>query len=726
MNHKQKNIKPFFKHDHNIPIDLPIHDVIDEFNKAMKDNIDIIQVIGSTGSGKSIILPSILAEEGYTVYVSVPTIAAVNGIMECMRENARDMSVVGYSCGSEKFYNSYTTRVVYATTQHILNVLMRVLNGKQQLPKNFVLFVDEAHHTSIENSALMCFAKFMKTTYPKKFMFRIITASATMIDMVYPNFSTSIIRCDGRLYPIQTHFHTETIDSTKEDLMANTLVDIVTRVHLDESDLSKAFLVFVSGESMTVKLADIFSRLTNVVAFELHSGLQKEEIRSVFKTYKGVRKIIVSTNIAESSVTITDVRYVFDMCLHKVPYMIDGRTTLKTILTSRNNSKQRSGRAGRLGEGHYYPFITEDDYANLQLSETPDIERMLPFKQVLDFMSNGLPAMDILDVSEERRVMILKELAKLNLIDKCNVVTNLGKEVLKYPVDLECAVMVHHAKTLALFSISDGGDDISMLSAIAILIFASVLSAIGTNGSMYWIGKENRKEPNRSDYMKTYFDRFEGSDDVRTWLNVFVSAIVEVGNDVPKDMEYSKFYFDWVAKNSLNNKTIKLAFQTFRRLVNMTIPNMSNNSKYNPDKFAHYWLQSYNVYNESGFDENVMTKLYDIIGSVYSDKIFDSPDTDYNGNCGYHDKSGKFYKIDQRRTHYSSTRNPKSIVALFPMIIEHGRGKNHIISGIAMYSPVDESDADNSVCSNNYYDNDTDCSSITGGTFDDSDSNGNN
>ncbi|KAI1079819.1 P-loop containing nucleoside triphosphate hydrolase protein [Whalleya microplaca] len=405
----------------------------------------VVIVCGETGCGKSTQVPSFLLEHQLSlgrpckIYCTEPrrisAISLARRVSEELGEGRGDLgtsrSLVGYSIRLES-NTSKESRLVYATT----GIVMRMLEGSNDLREITHLVLDEVHERSIDSDFLLIVLK--KLLIRRKDL-KVILMSATVDSERFSNYlgRAPILNVPGRTFPVQVKYLEDAIEATGYTLdqkshekmtdldddpaendadpssvtaaakelrqyspkTRNTLsqideyqiefdlvVQLIGRIAVDPAyvNYSKAILVFLPGIADIRTLNDsllgepFFQRGWEV--FPLHSTIATEDQERAFLVPPpGVRKIVLATNIAETGITIPDVTCVIDTGKHREMRFDERRQLSRLIDTfiSRANAKQRRGRAGRVQEGLCFHMFTKYRHDHLMSDQqTPEMLRL--------------------------------------------------------------------------------------------------------------------------------------------------------------------------------------------------------------------------------------------------------------------------------------------------------------------------------------------------------------
>lgn len=410
------------------------------------DREQVVIVCGETGCGKSTQVPSFLLEHQLSLgkpcklYCTEPrrisAISLARRVSEELGENKNDIgtsrSLVGYSIRLEA-NTSKETRLVFATT----GIVMRMLEGSNELREITHLVLDEVHERSIDSDFLLIVLKKLMT---KRKDLKVVLMSATVDAERFSKYfgGATILNVPGRTFPVKVNYLEDAIEltghtvdkrvkeklidldddeaeisepdsSTKPDLIKtlqtystrtrNTLsqideyqidfeliVQLIGRVAVDPSyiNYSKAILVFLPGIAEIRALNDMLlgDRFfqQNWLVYPMHSTIASEEQEAAFLIPpQGYRKIVLATNIAETGITIPDVTCVIDTGKHREMRFDERRQLSRLIDTfiSRANAKQRRGRAGRVQEGLCFHLFTKYRHDTIMSDQqTPEMLRL--------------------------------------------------------------------------------------------------------------------------------------------------------------------------------------------------------------------------------------------------------------------------------------------------------------------------------------------------------------
>lgn len=436
--------------------DLPIYEYKNELVEKLRDN-RVILIAGDTGCGKSTQVPQYILEAGYNKIVCTQPrrIACVSLAKRVAYETLTEFNAtVAYQIRFEKTKRK-DTNIIFMTE----GLLLRQAAEEETLTSYDVIILDEIHERHLHGDFLI---GIMKCLLHKRDDFKLILMSATINLELFKSYfaqeNVQVIQVPGRLYPIEMHYRPVIKDDKKQQRFDCTpYLQIIQMIDEKYSVSEKGdLLVFLNGFSEISTLASAVNeyaeRKRNWIVLQLHSSLSLEEQDKVFNyAPDGVRKCIISTNIAETSVTIDGVRFVIDS--GKVNRMfynsIGGFNKLIETNISQDSAKQRAGRAGRTGPGICYRLYSEDDLKGFE-AFTPAEIHLVPLESlILHMISLGLDDISnfpFLEKPSQKTIVEgiekLKYCGALKPQNDCLILTALGEALSNLPVDLSIGKML--------------------------------------------------------------------------------------------------------------------------------------------------------------------------------------------------------------------------------------------------------------------------------------------
>lgn len=417
---------------------LPVRDYYQTIIDAV-DTHQVTIVTAETGAGKSTQIPQYLAEHGYTrVIVTQPRILAARNLSERVREewalrNSEDSSdIIGYRTAHERD-DSGRTQILYCTDGL---QLVREITGAGITEKQ-VLVLDEVHEWNENMEVLVAWAKKRCEEDPH---FKVVIMSATIdAQSLATYFSTdAVIDIPGR--------HFEVTKRRGRDVLAEIFAQIENR--------GKNVLVFLPGKAEIQAVSEaIESKATaaKVEVVPLHSQLEADEQQKAFVNYPN-GKIILATNIAQTSVTIDDIDVVIDSGLERQSEVRSGVEGLFIAQISQADSKQRAGRAGRTKPGEYilaqYDTMPCVDMKDRPEYAVPEIMRKHIDRLALRLANVGIDieTLDFYHDPSKRAIQRAKKtLMALGALTATGEVTAIGRQMERFPVESNYARMLVEA-----------------------------------------------------------------------------------------------------------------------------------------------------------------------------------------------------------------------------------------------------------------------------------------
>lgn len=492
---------------------LPIYEARSNVLTALKNN-QVIVLEGETGSGKTTQVPQLLVEEGYAdekmVCCTQPRRVAA---MSVSKRVAEEMDVrlgdeVGYSIRFED-RTSELTRLKYVTD----GMLLREAMTDNKLTKYSVVVLDEAHERTLSTDILL---GLLKTILEDRKDLKVIVMSATLDAHKFQDYfgDAPLLKVPGRMFPVEIIYSPEPEDDYVK-------AAIRTAVEIHRTQPPGDILIFLTGEE---EIEDCVRKIIDetrcfwdsngrTMVLPLYSSLPPDKQQRVFDPPPKPlhpngplsRKIICSTNVAETSLTIDGVVYVIDPGFAKQK-IYNPRVRVESLLVqaiSRASAKQRAGRAGRTRPGKCYRLYTEDSFRN-ELTQTayPEILRSNLGNVVLQLKKLGIADLvhfDFMDPPAPETLMrALEQLNYLAALDDEGELTDFGKLMSEFPLDPENAACV--IKSVEF------GCSADILSIVAML-----------SSAPNWFNRV--KKDKKCEEARRYFEHSEG--DHLTLLNVF-------------------------------------------------------------------------------------------------------------------------------------------------------------------------------------------------------------
>nr|CAH7767743.1 unnamed protein product [Callosobruchus chinensis] len=429
---------------------LPIYKLKEELIKAVTDN-QILIIIGETGSGKTTQITQYLAEAGFTARGKIgctqPRRVAAMSVAKRVAEEfgCRLGQEVGYTIRFEDC-TSPETIIKYMTDGMLLRECLMDLDLKQYS----VIMLDEAHERTIHTDVLF---GLLKQAVMKRAELKLIVTSATLDAVKFSQyfFKAPIFTIPGRTFPVEVLYTKE----PETDYLDASLITVM-QIHLREPPGD--ILLFLTGqEEIDTACEILYERMKTLgpdvpelIILPVYSALPSEMQTRIFEPAPpGSRKVVIATNIAETSLTIDGIYYVVDpgFVKQKVYNSKTGMDSLVVTPISQAQAKQRAGRAGRTGPGKCYRLYTERAYRDEMLpTPVPEIQRTNLATTVLQLKTMGINDLlhfDFMDAPPvESLIMALEQLHSLSALDDEGLLTRLGRRMAEFPLEPNLSKML--------------------------------------------------------------------------------------------------------------------------------------------------------------------------------------------------------------------------------------------------------------------------------------------
>ncbi|KAJ3139705.1 DEAH-box ATP-dependent RNA helicase prp22 [Physocladia obscura] len=429
---------------------LPIFKLREDLVRAVDGN-QVLVVVGDTGSGKTTQMAQYLAEEGFLsrgmLGCTQPRRVAAMSVAKRVAEEVgcRLGQEVGYSIRFEDC-SGPETKIKYMTD----GMLQREILIDPDLKRYSIIVLDEAHERTIATDVLF---GLLKDTVKKRPDFKLIVTSATLDAEKFSSyfFNCPIFTIPGRTYPVETLYAKE----PEPDYMDSALITVM-QIHLSEPPgdillfLTGAEEIDTAAEILYERMKALGPTVPELIILPVYSALPAEQQSKIFEpTPPGSRKVVLATNVAETSITIDGIYYVIDPGFVKQnaydPKL--GMDNLVVIPISQAQARQRAGRAGRTGPGKCYRLYTESAYRNEMLPNTvPEIQRQNLINTVLTLKAMGIndllnfPFMDPPPVNT--MITAMENLYQLGALDTEGLLTRLGRKMAEFPLEPNLSKML--------------------------------------------------------------------------------------------------------------------------------------------------------------------------------------------------------------------------------------------------------------------------------------------
>jgi len=442
---------------------LPVYQFKDELIKKVQENQCIV-VEGETGSGKTTQIPQFLLEaklatQGKTcVACTQPRRVAATSIAQRV---ADEMDVelgkeVGYTIRFEDVTDRYNTVLKFLTD----GMLLREAMHDPLLTKYSAIVLDECHERTLSTDVIM---GLLMEILPKRKKgsehgeLKVVVMSATLDAKKFQEYfhNAPLLKVPGRTFPVEV-FYTAKPERNYVEAAVRTVL------HIHQCEEQGDILVFLTGEQEIEQACEEIreksrSMDSELVVYPMYSSLSPEQQRKIFSTAPGPRtpqgkpgrKVVVSTNIAETSLTIDGIVYVVDPGFSKQK-VFNPRIRVESLLVSpisRASAKQRAGRAGRTRPGKCFRLYTEKSFHDdLQETTYPEILRSKMSNVVLTLKKLGIDDLvhfDFLDPPAPETLMRALELLNyLGALDDEGEMSELGYQMSELPLDPQLAKLI--------------------------------------------------------------------------------------------------------------------------------------------------------------------------------------------------------------------------------------------------------------------------------------------
>lgn len=444
----------------NYPEDLPISACRNDIAKTISDN-QVVIICGETGSGKTTQLPKICLQLGrgknaMIGHTQPRRLAATSVARRVASElNTEIGDWVGYQIrfndklGANTAIKLMTDGVLLAETQH-----------DPLLKRYDTIIIDEAHERSLNIDFLL---GYLKQLLPKRKDLKLIITSATIdADRFAKHFSNKskpapVIQVSGRLYPVELRYRPILKDKTDESDNNDEERDLIVAVTDGVAECIRHgagdILVFLPGEREIRESAHLLRKqsLQGALVLPLYARLSRAEQEQIFHPKSNLRRIVLATNVAETSLTVPGIRYVVDSGLARVK-RYSWRSKVEQLIIepiSRASANQRSGRCGRLGPGVCIRLYAQEDFDQRPSFTDPEILRSSLAAVILKMKSLRLVEINdfpFVDMPSGRAIadgyQLLQELGAL---DKNNKLNHVGRVLARLPVDPKISRMIFAA-----------------------------------------------------------------------------------------------------------------------------------------------------------------------------------------------------------------------------------------------------------------------------------------
>ncbi|TBR38008.1 ATP-dependent RNA helicase HrpA [Marinomonas agarivorans] len=457
---QRQTLVPNIHYDQNLPVAAKADDIVAAIKKHQ-----VIIVAGETGSGKTTQLPKMCLQAGLGVAGMIghtqPRRLAARSVAERISDEL-DVAV-GEQVG---FQVRFTDESNEKTLIKLMTdgILLAEIQQDKYLQKYQAIIIDEAHERSLNIDFLL---GYLKRILPARPDLKVIVTSATIdVERFSKHFNNApVFEVSGRTYPVEIRYQPLLLKTESEALDSDQSMEqgILDAVHfIVQEEKQRGFtgagdiLVFLPGEREIRETADLLRKeqFRNTEVLPLYARLSAGEQQKIFKSHHG-RRIVLSTNVAETSLTVPGIRYVIDPGLARISrYSVRSKVQQLPIeKISQASANQRAGRCGRVADGICIRLYDEEDFNRRPEFTDPEIFRTNLASVILQMANLRLGAVEkfsFVEMPDQKLIndgyRFLRELGAL----KKDKLTPIGKKLIKLPIDPKLGRMIIAADKLGV------------------------------------------------------------------------------------------------------------------------------------------------------------------------------------------------------------------------------------------------------------------------------------
>ncbi|MGC7589388.1 ATP-dependent RNA helicase HrpA [Bisgaard Taxon 46] len=432
------------------PENLPVSQRKDEIQKLISQH-QVVVIAGETGSGKTTQLPKMCLElglgtKGLIGHTQPRRIAARSVATRIAEELKTELGdVVGYKV-------RFTDQISENTMVKLMTdgILLAEIQNNRFLNQYDTLIIDEAHERSLNNDFIL---GYLKQLLPKRPDLKLIITSATIdVERFSKHFNNApIIEVSGRTYPVEVRYRPVVENEEQDQLQA--ILDAVDELQAEgRGDI----LIFMNGEREIRDTAEALQKqdLKHTEILPLFARLSAQDQNKIFHP-SGLNRIVLATNVAETSLTVPGIKYVIDPGTARIS-RYSYRTKVQRLPIepiSQASANQRKGRCGRVSEGICIRLYSEDDFNSRPEFTDPEILRTNLASVILQMTALGLDDIDafpFVDAPDKRNIQdgikLLEELEAFQFVKtkfgEKRQLTQAGRQLAQLPVDPRLAKML--------------------------------------------------------------------------------------------------------------------------------------------------------------------------------------------------------------------------------------------------------------------------------------------
>ncbi|OCG26585.1 ATP-dependent RNA helicase HrpA [Gilliamella sp. wkB108] len=458
VNHYQSRLLSFPKQI-DFPDNLPVVEKKADIYEAIK-NHQVVIIAGETGSGKTTQIPKICLElglglKGYIGHTQPRRLAARSVATRIAQELGTEIGqIVGYKVRFSDHVNE-TTLIKLMTD----GILLAEIQQDKLLLQYDTIIIDEAHERSLNIDFIL---GYLKQLLPKRPDLKVIITSATIdVERFSKHFNQApIIEVSGRTFPVEVRYRPPYYDENDNESEKNSnFQPIIDAIDELSNESHGDILIFLTGEREIRDLADSLNKLElrHTDILPLYARLSVSEQNRIFQSHTH-RRIILATNVAETSLTVPGIKYVIDPGLARIS-RYSYRTKVQRLPIepiSQASANQRKGRCGRTSDGVCIRLYDEQDFLSRPEFTEPEILRTNLASVILQMTSLGLgdiaafPFVESPDSKYIRDgIRLLEELGAIYTKHQQYHLTEIGQILSQLPIDPRLARMLVEARRLA-------------------------------------------------------------------------------------------------------------------------------------------------------------------------------------------------------------------------------------------------------------------------------------
>jgi hypothetical protein len=575
------------------------------------------------------------------IFVTQPSNAAVWSNSSFQKKRLPHIKI-GHAADGERHYSD-DDQIVYCTIGHLKKRLLNLVKRssitsenkkneiivKQKIHFCEEIMIDEVHNGNADNRVVM---ELLKKYFDIKVI--LVTATLSLNLLEEYNLKTKYIESlktidekqevelffssddkqscvysvkEERNFPLEIIFNDNYCDAMDKGIYDET-IKVILKEH--QRNTPGHYLIFAPGQA---EITGLINTLYDYEEFEdclilPAYGELGDELKKIFEVSEK-RKIIVSTNIMESSITIDGIGLVVNIPLER---LVEASSTQRSVLVCKSISKasmtQREGRAGRTMPGKVIHMCNQDFYNQLLENREEEIKRIPIYNIILELLDVNILPQFLLNIEQHQYETSIKTLKKLKTIDDEEKVTDVGHFCPDFPLSIYASTVLFKA----------------VKAKLNIYPIVSLLSLIECNGPSYmFIPRRKQGIQSKTDepeIIKDIHDKFRGKSDLHTMLNIYHRMVSQCRGL----FQHESYYTAWCRKYSMNNKKLLEVRQLIKRILSVC------EQKSIPYKVVPIDIQT------------TILDVSPILIDVYSENVL------INNKDGYTDEQGKEYKISDR------------------------------------------------------------------------------